>query len=74
MLTPHPGRVVAQGISVRLPTAAARVRARAKSCGICGGQSRTGAGILRILRFPLPLIQFLHCSTAITVYHLGLVQ
>jgi hypothetical protein len=38
-----------------LPTAAARVRVRA-ACGICGGQSRTGAGFLRVLRFPLPII------------------
>jgi hypothetical protein len=38
-----------------LPTAAARVRVRA-ACGICGGQSDTGAGFLRILGFPLPII------------------
>jgi hypothetical protein len=25
------------------------------SCGICGGQSGTGAGFLRVLRFPLPI-------------------
>jgi hypothetical protein len=34
---------------------AARVRARVRSCGICGGQSGTGAGFLRVLRFPLPI-------------------
>jgi hypothetical protein len=38
-----------------LPTAAARVRVRA-ACGICGGQSGTGAGFIRVLRFPLPII------------------
>jgi hypothetical protein len=38
-----------------LPTAAARVRVGA-ACGICGGQSGTGAGFLRVLRFPLPII------------------
>jgi hypothetical protein len=38
-----------------LPTAAARVRLRA-ACGVCGGQSGTGAGFLRVLRFPLPII------------------
>jgi hypothetical protein len=38
-----------------LPTAAARVRVRA-ACGICGGQSGTGPGFLRVLRFPLPII------------------
>jgi hypothetical protein len=37
-----------------LPTAA-RVRVRA-ACGVCGGQSGTGAGFLRALRFPLPII------------------
>jgi hypothetical protein len=25
------------------------------SCGICGGQSGTGAGFLQVLRFPLPI-------------------
>jgi hypothetical protein len=38
-----------------LPTAAARVRVRA-ACGICGGQSSTGGGFIRLLRFPLPII------------------
>jgi hypothetical protein len=38
-----------------IPTAAARVRVRA-ACGVCGGQSGTGAGFLRVLRFPLPII------------------
>jgi hypothetical protein len=48
------GRVIAQAVCRRLPTAAARVRAQVKSCGICGGQSGAEAGILQILRFPLP--------------------
>jgi hypothetical protein len=26
------------------------------ACGVCGGQSGTGAGFLRVLRFPLPNI------------------
>jgi hypothetical protein len=51
-----------------LPTAAARVRVRA-ACGVCGGQSGTGAGFLRVLRFPLPLHQFLHYHN-----HPGLTQ
>jgi hypothetical protein len=38
-----------------LPTAAARVRVRA-ACGVCVGQSGTGVGFLRVLRFPLPII------------------
>jgi hypothetical protein len=32
-----------------------RVTLRLWSCGICGGQSGTGAGFLRVLRFPLPI-------------------
>jgi hypothetical protein len=48
------GRAIAQAVSRRLATAAARVRARVRSCGICGGQSGTGAGFLWVLRFPLP--------------------
>jgi hypothetical protein len=49
------GRAVAQAVSRWLPTAVARVRVRA-ACGICGGQSGTGAGFLQVLRFPVPII------------------
>jgi hypothetical protein len=49
------GRAVVQAVSCWVPTAAARVRVRA-ACGVCGGQSVTGAGFLRVLRFPLPII------------------
>jgi hypothetical protein len=49
------GRGIAQAVSRRLPTAAVRVRAHVKSCGICGEQSGTEAGFLRVLRFPLPI-------------------
>jgi hypothetical protein len=45
------GRAVAQAVIRWLPTAAARV-----ACGVCGGQSGIGAGFLRVLRFPLPII------------------
>jgi hypothetical protein len=49
------GRTIAQAVSRWLPTAAARVRARVWSSGICGEQSGAGAGLLRVLRFPLPV-------------------
>jgi hypothetical protein len=49
------GRAIAQAVSRWLPTAAARIRARVWSSGICGGQSGPGAGFLRVLRFPLPI-------------------
>jgi ribosomal protein S14 len=49
------GHAVAQVVSRWLPTAAAQVRIRA-ACGVCGGQSGTGAGFLRVLRFPLSII------------------
>jgi hypothetical protein len=49
-------RVIAQAVSRRLPIAAARVRAQVRSCGICGGQSGTGVGFFRVLRFPLPIL------------------
>jgi hypothetical protein len=49
------GRAIAQAVSRWLPTAAARVRARVWSCGICGGQSGAGVGFLRVLRFPPPI-------------------
>jgi hypothetical protein len=50
------GRAIAQEVSRRLPTATARVRAQDRSCEICGGQSGTGTGFLRVLRFPLPIL------------------
>jgi hypothetical protein len=49
------GRAVAQAVSRWLPTAAARVRVRA-AYGVRGGQSGTGVGFLRVLRFSLPII------------------
>jgi hypothetical protein len=61
---PHNGRLakhscqgcaIAQAVRRWLPTAAARVRARVWSSGICGGQSGAGAGFLRVLRFALQI-------------------
>jgi hypothetical protein len=50
------GRAIAHAISRRLPTAAAWVRPQVRSCGIRGGRSGIGAGFLRVLRFPLPVL------------------
>jgi hypothetical protein len=51
----HSGRAIAQAVGHRHPTAAGRVRAQVKSCGICGGQGGIEAGFLRVLRFSLPI-------------------
>jgi hypothetical protein len=50
------GRAIAQTVSRRFPTARTRVRSQVRSCGICGGQSGSGAGFLRVLQCPLPII------------------
>jgi hypothetical protein len=49
----HYGRAISQAASCQLPTMSAQVRAQVKSCGVCGGQSGTGAGFLRVRRFPV---------------------
>jgi hypothetical protein len=51
----YEGRAIAKAVSRWLRTAAARVRARVYSSGICGGQSGAGVGFLPVLRFPLPI-------------------
>jgi hypothetical protein len=48
------GRATAQAVSRWLPIAAAQVQFQVRSCGICGRQSGTGAGFLRVLRFANP--------------------
>jgi hypothetical protein len=49
------GRAIAQEVSRWLPTAATRFRTRVRSCGICCGQSGTGARFLPVIRFSLPI-------------------
>jgi hypothetical protein len=46
--SPALGRAAAQRLDAGFPPAAARVRVRA-ACGVCGRQSGTGAGFLRVL-------------------------
>jgi hypothetical protein len=49
------GRAIAQAVSRRLPTAAARVQTRVGTWDYVMGKSVAGAGFLRELRFPLPI-------------------
>jgi hypothetical protein len=46
------GHAIAQAVSRRLPTAEARVRSQVRLCGICGGQSGTGADFGFSCQFP----------------------
>jgi hypothetical protein len=50
------GRAISQEVSRRLPTSATWVRSQVRSCGIDGGQSGTGTGFPRVLRFPLSIL------------------
>jgi hypothetical protein len=67
-------RIVAQAISRRLPTAAARVRAWGKPYRVCDGKSDAGAGFLPVLPFPMSLIHSTNCSKMNIIYHQGLLQ
>jgi hypothetical protein len=58
--------------SLGLPFASIRVRAQVKLRGICGGYSSTGAGFLRVLRYPLQILIILtapHSSSIIRGWH-----
>jgi hypothetical protein len=46
---------IVQAATRCLPTMVARVQAKVRSCGICGGQNGTGACFLQVLWFPLPI-------------------
>jgi hypothetical protein len=61
------GPVRAQAVSRRLPTVAARVRAKFRSCGICGWQSETGAGFLQDTSASLANSHSTGCSTLIVI-------
>jgi hypothetical protein len=65
------GRDVAEAVSRRLPTAMVRVRTRLKSCEICGVESDTAAGFLRVLWLLLPFIHSSNCTTISTIYLQG---
>jgi hypothetical protein len=68
------GRAIAQSVSRRHPTEAARVQSQVKSCGICGGQRGIQERFLRVLRFPLPIHIPPAPSHLRIIYHPGLVQ
>jgi hypothetical protein len=50
------GRAIAQVVNRQLPTTAAQVWTQVRSCGICGGQSGTREGFLRVPRISLPIL------------------
>jgi hypothetical protein len=55
-LTLDKGRAIDQAVSRWFLTAVTRIGTQVRSCGICGGQSGTGACFLPVLRFPLPIL------------------
>jgi hypothetical protein len=68
------GPAIAQAVSGRLPIAAARIQYQIRLCGICGGQSGTGAGYPRVFQFPLPILippTAPHSSSIIRGWYIG---
>jgi hypothetical protein len=61
-------RAVAQVVSSWLPSAAARVRSRVRSCGICGEQSGTGV-MFSTSTSVSPAKHSTDCSTLIIIHH-----
>jgi hypothetical protein len=49
-------RAIAQGLVAGSPPRRPGFDPRVKSCGVCGGQSGTGADFRRVFRFPLPIL------------------
>jgi hypothetical protein len=64
-LTLKDGSAMAQAVSRWFSSASARIRIQVMSCEICGEKIGTGAGFLRVLPFPLPIIPrtVLHSSS-----------
>jgi hypothetical protein len=51
------GRATTQAVSpLMIPTAVAEFRSHDRSREICGEQSGTGSGFLRVLRLPFPIL------------------
>jgi hypothetical protein len=69
MLRVFGGSAIAQAVSRWLPAAAAWVRARVWSCGICGGQKFSPSTSV----FPASR-HSTNCSTITIIYHTGLAQ
>lgn len=50
------GHAITQVVSRQLLAVGAWIRSQVSLCGICGRQSETGADILLVLQFPLPIL------------------